>query len=180
MDRQILVGESKNLGMELLVENELPESLSATVKPCDEARQFIDGLHLLLQKFCLQKVAQLRVSISRGNVVKIQKSLVDSFLKFESSSDSFQGRCPFVPGGLRNGLQNNSTSTFVLVLHKLFCMLTLFVRRLLEELVKSRQGNILTIEVISHGHVDIARVELHVDLLVDMSLAFLMVVLTAK
>ena len=44
-------------------------------------------------------------------------------------------------------LQNNTTTTLILELHELLCMLSFFVRRFLEKLVCSRQGNVVSIEV---------------------------------
>lgn len=87
-------------------------------------------------------------------------------------------------------------------------MSAFFVRLFQHELVESRQGHIITVEVIGllnknrthyikpvkkkerkikkrilnlyHGHVHVACVQLEVDLLVDASLAFFVVVLTAQ
>jgi len=46
-----------------------------------------------------------------------------------------------------NGLENDATTTRVLVLHHLLGMFTFLLRTLLEELMESLQGNIVAIEV---------------------------------
>jgi len=61
--------------LELLVEDEFSETLPSTVELSNESRQLIDGLDLLFQKFRLQEVTQLRISVSGRNSVKLQKSL---------------------------------------------------------------------------------------------------------
>jgi hypothetical protein len=57
-------------------------------------------------------------------------------------------------------------------------MVTLFIGALLEESSKAMESLIITVEERGHGEIDIARIELHVDLLVDQGLAVLMVVLS--
>merc|ERR1712098_1002907 len=54
----------------------------------------------------------------------------------------------------------------------------LLVRRLLEEGSKAGVGCVIPVKVGVHGHVDVAGVELHVNLLVDQSLALLLEVLS--
>ena len=58
-----------------------------------------------------------------------------------------------------------------LVLHEFGAMLPLLPRRLLEEVGEAGQGDVIAVEVAAHGHVDVGSVELHVDVLVDESLA---------
>ena len=49
----------------------------------------------------------------------------------------------------------------------------LHLRFMLEELGKTQQGRVATLEVVTHVHVGAGSVELHVDLLVDQRLAAL-------
>merc|ERR1712062_752769 len=74
--------------------------------------------------------------------------------------------------------QNNASTTLVLELHQLLSMLSFFVAGLLEELVESTQSNVIPVKVIGHRLVNIAGVQLQVDLLVDARLRFDVVVLT--
>ncbi|RUS69692.1 hypothetical protein EGW08_022545, partial [Elysia chlorotica] len=73
-------------------------------------------------------------------------------------------------------LEHNATTSLVLVLHELFSMLTLLVRRFLEELGKASQGYVITVKV---RLVAITGVELHVDLAIDARFRLLVEVLTA-
>merc|ERR1712025_201737 len=101
-----------------------------------------------------------------------------SFLKFKSCLKSIQRSSPLHGGGLGNVLEDNLASSLVLVLDQLLPVLPLLVRRLLEEGSKAGVGCVIPVKVGVHGHVNIASVELHVDLLVDQSLALLLEVLS--
>merc|ERR1711936_1074776 len=74
---------------------------------------------------------------------------------------------PLHAAWLGNILEDDTSSSLGLVLHQLHPVGTLLVRALLEEGGKSRKSLVITVEVRGHGQVDIAGVELHVDLLVD-------------
>merc|ERR1712121_602221 len=71
----------------------------------------------------------------------------------------------------------NLASSLVLILDQFLSMLSLLVGRLLEESSKAGVCRVVPVKVGVHGHVDVAGVELHVDLLVDQSLALLLEVL---
>jgi len=58
-------------------------------------------------------------------------------------------------------------------------MLTFLLAGLVEELGEARQGNVIPVKVEVHRLVDIASIQLQIDLLVDPSFAVLVVVLTA-
>merc|ERR1711872_904265 len=72
----------------------------------------------------------------------------------------------------------DSSSTFCLVFHQLHSMITFLIRTFLEELSKAMKSLVITVEIGRHGEIDVAGIELHVDLLVDQGFAVLMVVLT--
>merc|ERR1712110_588540 len=74
--------------------------------------------------------------------------------------------------------KTNSSSSSVLVLDELLGVVSLLVGVLLEEGVEAAVGDVIPVEVVSQGHVDVAGVQLHVDLLVDQGLAVLLVVLS--
>ena len=75
-------------------------------------------------------------------------------------------------------LKDDSSAALILVLHKELRVFPLLVRTLLEELAQAFQGQIVAVEVKGHTQVDVTRVQLHVDLLVNQSFAFLGKVLT--
>merc|ERR1719495_934469 len=72
--------------------------------------------------------------------------------------------------GFLNILENNTSSTHVLIRNQFLSVFTFLGRVVGKTLGKSFEGNIITVKITSHGHVDIASVELHVDLLVNHSL----------
>merc|ERR1712121_306564 len=86
-----------------------------------------------------------------------------------------------VPHSILVGLVMSCSTTLPptlgLVLHQGIPMLQHCNGRLLEEACKARKCLVNPVEVVGHSNVDIACIELHVDMLVDQSLALLMVVL---
>merc|ERR1712212_507820 len=71
----------------------------------------------------------------------------------------------------------NSTSTVILIVHKLLSMFAFFIRVLAEIFGKTRICNIITGEIKFHGHVYVTCMELHIDLLVDKGLTIFMIIL---
>merc|ERR1719495_1860552 len=71
--------------------------------------------------------------------------------------------------GFLNILENNTSSTHVLIRNQFLSVFTFLGRVVSESFGKSFEGDIITFKITSHGHVDIASVELHVDLLVTPS-----------
>lgn len=168
------------LVLEFLVEDEFPQPASATLELDDVVRQFLDGPDLLFKVVSLQEVAELRIVVTRSNGVNLQQIRIHRLLELQRRSHGLQGRSPLVLGWFRHGLQQDATSTHVLVLHQPLGVLTLLVGSLLEELVQSGESNVVPVEVVSHGHVDVAGVEFHVDLAIDVALTFIVVVLPGK
>merc|ERR1712107_458583 len=74
-------------------------------------------------------------------------------------------------------LEDHLASSVGLVLHELHSVLSLFIGRLLEVLGVSMKSLFVSVEPRAHGEIDVAGVELHVDLLVDGSLGLLVEVL---
>merc|ERR1719206_242240 len=90
----------------------------------------------------------------------------------------FQDIAPLRAAGLGNVLEDNLPSTLGLIFHQLHTVLALFIGALLEEGSKAMKGLVIPVEERRHGEIDIASIELHVDLLVDQCLALFMVVLS--
>jgi len=77
---------------------------------------------------------------------------------------------------LKNYLKNNTTAALRLIMRELQRVLPLFIRALPEELGEAVERLLVAREEGGHGQVDVLRVELHVDLLVDERLHRLAVV----
>merc|ERR1719150_3011408 len=105
-----------------------------------------------------------------SDLMKFQKSLVNGLFQFQLALDSVQSRIPFLSNGFFNILENNTSSTHVLIRNQFLSVFTFLCRVVSETLGKSFEGDIITIKITSHSHVHIASVELHVDLLVNHSL----------
>merc|ERR1712156_157889 len=70
-----------------------------------------------------------------------------------------------------------NASSLVLVLDELLPVFPLLVRVLLEVGREPAVSDVISVKVVSHGHVDVGGVQLQIDLLVDQGLAVLLVVL---
>lgn len=78
-----------------------------------------------------------------------------------------------------NILEDDSSSSHIEIINELLSMTSFFIRVLFEELSESFECNVISIEESSHGHVDVGRIELKVDLFVDCSLTIHMEVLSS-
>jgi len=161
-----------------LVEHVFAESWSSSLQGGHVGRNLLDGLHLLLKVIPLQEISHLWIFVGSCNLMQIEKCLVNVLLQFQSSLHCLQSSSPGVTNWLRNVLQHNSATTFVLIFHHLLSMFSLLVRRLLEELGESGKSDIITLKVKCHGLVGVAGVQLQIDLLVQTSLTLDMVILT--
>merc|ERR1719436_495163 len=117
------------------------------------------------------------MGVAVSGLVHVEKTLVDSFLQLKGSLHGLQRSTPLHCGRLSDVLEDNLPSSSVLILDELLAVIPLLVGVLLEEGGEALVGDVISVEVVSHGHVDIAGVQLHVDLLVDQGLAVLLVVL---
>ena len=159
----------------------------------DEARYLLDGINLLVKELALEEVAKMSVTVRC--LVHVKEALVDlivfiivrglkiflktyCLLKFKSSLESVHGGAPLGGTWLGDVLEDDLATSLVLVLDQLLPVLPLLVGRLLEEGGESGVGDVIPVKVGGHGHVDVAGVELHVDLLIDQSLALLLEVLS--
>merc|ERR1712020_827621 len=118
------------------------------------------------------------MSVAVSCLVHVEKTLVDSFLQLKGSLHGLQRSPPLHGGRLSDVLEDNLASSSVLILDELLGVVSLLVGGLLEEGGEAAVSDVISVEVVSHGHVDVAGVQLHVDLLVDQGLAVLLVVLS--
>merc|ERR1712154_117612 len=160
----------------LLVEHVISEARSGSLPLGDEAGDLLDGVNLLVKELALEEVTEMSITV-RG-LVHVKKALVDSLLKLKCSLESVHRASPLHGAGLGDVLEDDLATSLVLILDQFLPMLPLLVGRFLEEGGQSGVGDIIPVKVGEHRHVDIAGVELHVDLLIDQSLALLLVVLS--
>merc|ERR1711942_268737 len=161
-----------------LVHDVKSKSISSTFNLCYHVAKLLDSLYLLTKELSLDEITKMSIALGITSLVEIKKTLVNRLLQLESSLHGIQWCSPLHAAWLGNILEHNPSSTLSLVLHQFHAMGSLFVRILLEKGSKSGKSLVITVEVRRHGQVDIAGIELHVDLLVDESLALLVVVLS--
>merc|ERR1712203_4447 len=122
------------------------ESKSGAGKLGHPAGDLLDGVHLLVQEVRLKEIAKMRVAIS--SLVHVQETLVDGFLQLKGSLHGLQGSPPLHGGGLGDVLEDNSSSSSVLVLDELLGVVSLLVGVLLEEGVEAAVGDVIPVEVV--------------------------------
>merc|ERR1711909_185836 len=132
--------------------------------------------HAHVKELALEEVTKMSVTVRC--LVHVKEALVDCLLKFKSSLESVHGGAPLGGTWLGDVLEDDLATSLVLVLDQLLPVLPLLVGRLLEEGGESGVGDVIPVKVGGHGHIDVAGVELHVDLLIDQSLALLLEVLS--
>ncbi len=89
------------------------------------------------------------VVVVRGHVVQAQQRLVDGLLQLQSGLDGLQSRGPFILVGLGYVLQDDLSTTLVLILHELHRVLALLVGILFEELEEAAKGLVFSVEEVS-------------------------------
>merc|ERR1712203_803137 len=164
------------LATDILVDQVESKSGPGALQLGDPARDLLDGVHLLVQEVRLEEIAKMSVAV--GCLVHVEKTLVDSLLQLKGSLHGLERSAPLHAGGLGDVLEDNLASSSVLILDELLAMVSLLVGVLLEEGGEAAVSDVISVEVVRHGHVDVAGVQLHVDLLVDQGLAVLLVVLS--
>merc|ERR550539_2216059 len=169
-------GGQPGLATDILVDQVESKSGTGTLQLGDPLRDLLDGVHLLVQEVGLKEIAKMSVTV--GCLVHVEKTLVDSLLQLKGSLHGLQRSAPLHAGGLGDVLEDNLASSSVLIFDELLAMVSLLVGVLLEEGGEAAVSDVISVEVVSHGHVDVAGVQLHVDLLVDQGLAVLLVVLS--
>jgi len=175
--RQTWLGGS--LVLEFLVKEEFSDAGADTLETSDEVSDLLDAFHLLGQVVRLNHVTHLGVLMGVGDSVQVQQGLVDGLLQRKGSLHGLQTSAPLISLRLLNVLEHDAASALILKLHQDLSVFTFFFAGLVEELGEAGQGDVITVEVEVHGLVDIASIQLQIDLLVDPSFAVLVVVLTA-
>ena len=124
--------------------------------------------------------------------MEFQEGVVVESFKSQSSLEGFQGRSPFILLWFLDVLQNDSSTTSVLILHQDLGMFTFFIRLPLEPFSGVGESDIIAVEVVRHAQVHVTKVnclyierteelpgiEFDVDLLVESSFCISSVVLT--
>merc|ERR1712203_962318 len=95
---------------------------------------------------------------------------MNSLFKLQLALDGVRGWVPFLSLGFADILKDYTTSTHVLIIHQFHSVSPFLLRVFTEPLDEAFESDIVTIKVASHCHIDVASVELHVDLLVNHSL----------
>uniref|UniRef100_A0A0E9XC82 Uncharacterized protein n=1 Tax=Anguilla anguilla TaxID=7936 RepID=A0A0E9XC82_ANGAN len=90
--------------------------------------ELLDDIMAVRQEVLLQEVTQMRIGVAVGHVVQLQQGLVERFLVLQRESHCIQSSLPVLPAGFRNSLQQNSTTSHVLVSQQAFCLLPLLHR----------------------------------------------------
>merc|ERR1712119_148344 len=152
------------LGSNFLVHDVKTKSISSTLDLGDHISNLLDSFHLFPKELSLQVVTEMGISLAITSLVQVKQTLVHSFLQLQGCLHGLKRSTPLRAAGLGNVLEDNLPSTLGLIFHQLHTVLALLIGALLEER--------------RHGEIDIAGIELHVDLLVDQCFALLMVVLS--
>merc|ERR1740123_2109018 len=124
---------------DLLVEHVMSKSRSGSLPLGDEAGDLLDCVHLLVKELALEEVTEMGITVSC--LVHVKEALVDCLLKLKSSLEGVHGASPLHGAGLGDVLEDNLSSSLVLVLDQLLPMLSLLVGRLLEEGGQSGEGD---------------------------------------
>jgi len=112
-----------------------------------------------------------------GGLVEVQQRLVHVLFQVQGHLHGLKSGAPLVIVWTLDVRENNATTTLVLELHQLLSVFAFLLTGLLEELVESTQGNIIPVKIICHRLVNIAGIQLKVDLLVDARFSITVVVL---
>jgi len=162
---------TNKLGLQFLVDDvEEERRVSIPLHLSEQVTDLLLSFNLFLEELALQEVRQLSIVMSRSNLVQLEQALVNLLLEVKRGFDSVDSRGPIVRLSLGDILEDNAATTPVLVADELHGVLAFLLRVLAEPLGESVQSHIIAIKVGSHGHVDVASMKLHVDLLVDQGL----------
>jgi len=156
--------------LDFLVNDVKSKGISGPLHLGDQVSDLLLRLHLFLEVLALQEVSQLGVVVTVGLLVQLQQGLMDLLLQLEGSFHGGEGGSPLVCPGLGNVLEDDTPTSPVLVLDELHGVLAFLLGVLTEPLGEPVQCHVIAIKVSSHGHVDVAGVQFHVDLLVDQGL----------
>jgi len=169
--------QDDDLGLHLFVNDVETQAVPGPLDLGDHVPDLLDPVHLLVEVVALQEVAEVGVTLVARLGVQVEQALVHRFLELEGGLHGLERSAPLHGGRLGNVLKLAAATTAGLVLHQLHAMITLLVGGLPEVGGEPVQRLVVPVEPRAHGEIDIAGVELHVDLLVDEGLAVLVEVL---
>ena len=130
----------------LLVNDVHADAIPGPLQLGVEVPEFLDVLHLLLQVVALKEVAELRVLVRLGNLVKLNKRAVDGLLQFKGAFNGLKSAGPLGLGGLGHVLEDNTPTTHVLVVDEGQGVVALLAAALLEELGETGHGLVVPVE----------------------------------
>jgi len=162
---------------EFFVEEIGAETVAGALQLRDHVADLLDSVDLLVQVVGLQEVAEMRIAVVSSSNVQLQKTFVHSLLQLECALESVQRAAPLHCCWFRDVLEDDFAATTCLVLHQHRAVAPLLLGGFAEVLGEARKSLIISAEPGAHGQIDIARIELHVDLLVDQSLGLFVKVL---
>jgi len=174
---QDVLQDADDLGLHLFVNDVETQAVAGPLDLGDHVPDLLDPVHLLVEVVALQEVAEVGVALVARLGVQVEQALVHRFLELKGGLHGLERSAPLHGGRLGNVLKLAAATTAGLVLHQLHAMITLLVGGLPEVGGEPVQRLVVPVEPRAHGEIDIAGVELHVDLLVDEGLAVLVEVL---
>jgi len=174
-DRQNAPQNSLLLGdlCHLLVDDVDAESVAGALELGDDVADGLDALHLLVEVVALQEVAEVGVALLPRLPVQVKQRLVHRLLELEGGLHGLEGAAPLHGSGLGDVLELDSATAAGLIFHQFHTVLALLVRALAEVGREPVQRLVIPVKPRTHGEVDEAGVELHVDLLVEQRLGVL-------
>jgi len=162
---------------EFFVEEIGAETVAGALQLRDHVADLLDSVDLLVQVVGLQEVAEMRIAVVSSSNVELQKTFVHSLLQLECALEGVQRAAPLHCCRFRDVLEDDFAATTCLVLHQHRAVAPLLLGGFAEVLGEAGKSLIISAEPGAHGQIDIARIELHVDLLVDQSLGLFVKVL---
>jgi len=169
--------QDDDLGLHLFVDDVETETVAGPLDLGDHVPDLLDPVHLLVEVVALQEVAEVGVTLVARLAVQVKQALVHRFLELKGGLHGLERSAPLHGGRLGNVLKLAPTATAGLVLHQLHAVIALLVGGLPEEGGEPVQRLVVPVEPRAHGEIDVAGVELHVDLFVDEGLAVLVEIL---
>lgn len=118
------------------------------------------------------------VSVAASSAVHVQDARVQRLLVVQRKGHGVQTTSPILPTRLGNGLEQNPSSSHVLILQELLGLLPFLFGALQEKSGEMWQGNIIPVEVHAQRQVGVGSSELEVDQFVEVPLSLRMEVLS--
>jgi len=166
------------LGGNFFVHDVEAKSRAGALNLGDLVGDLLDALDLLVEVVGLQEVTEVGVVVIACGGVQVEQGLVHSLFKLEGRLHGLKGCTPLHLVRLGDVEEDDLSTSVGLVLHQLHAVFALLIRGLLEVRGEPVQSLFITVKPGAHGQVDVAGVELHVDLLVKQGLGILVEILS--